>query len=616
MFSYLKKNPVLLTIFLAMLLVAFAQIILLFIFQIPENDSFWFLIPVLVPLLLIIPVLFIRMRIPIQSLTTILANQTLSELKTVALKGGDLGKLADVIYGLVGKNVQIQSEFSELRKTYQEYFLNIEKLMEWLPCAAFIVKRNCNICNCNKKVLDFFGFDSLNQMPHSNLLEMLIESDRLRFQSFLDKTDNKPLSDTIIFKINDNEFSARVFIIPDTSRRTEETTFLVFVDGLVSIAKEKTADQNQGLFNYNIESVSRLAGGIAHDFNNILGAVSGYAEIIINRYSSDDKLKKYGSMILSATKRASGITQKLLQFARKNNLSRSLFDVNEPLSLMSDIFGLSKAPILVKYQLNAQDSYIYGDPDQFQNAITNIAVNAQEAMPSGGQIIIKTENVTIDQTISKSHLFTIIPGYYIVISVTDSGVGMDQQTLSHLFEPFYTSKDRSRNTGLGLACVYGIVKKHNGFIDVESKPDAGTTFTLYFPVCEEQRHSSSPIQSTDKRILLVDDEECFRDAIGETLTWLGFSVTYAESGNEAISILENSSEEYDLVILDMVMPGMNGKDCFSRMKEIKKDIKVLISTGFSKEIDQSMLDMGICGILMKPFESSQLTQAIYDALRK
>lgn len=384
-------------------------------------------------------------------------------------------------------------------------------------------------------------------------------------------------------------------------------------------SKVNETEENQHHFIYNLESVGRLAGGIAHDFNNILGAISGYSEIIITRYPDDEKLQKYGKMILSAANRASDLTNKLLQFAHKSKLNMSCFDAGHQLISIIESFGdtLNKS-IKISLQLNAEDSYINGDINQFQNVITNIVINAQEAMPLGGNLSFKTENITVDEIVSKSRMLTVKPGYYLAISISDTGKGMNQEEISHLFEPFYTTKDRSDNNGLALASAYGIIRCHNGFIDVKSDPGKGSIFTIYLPIAKQQSPEPITIQHkmTNSNILLVDDEAIIQDAVGEMLNWLGFRVTIAANGEDAIELIKESPQKFDLIILDMVMPGMNGRECYKKLKEINPSLKVLVSTGYSCDIDpQQLLEDGILGILEKPYESSQLTQAIYKAMR-
>ncbi len=567
------------------------------------------------PLLVAIPLICLKVKSTINSFIHLLTLQTLPQLKAVSANGGELGKLSDAICGLVEENMLFRTRFSELRKSHLDHYLHFDDLSEWLPCATFIINKEYRICNCNKNALSMFGYDSLNQLISRNFLDFISDSKRSEFQLSSEGSQSLSESESVMLRRDGIGFIANMYVLPDLRNEAGEKRFFIFIKQFENETENQIILTKQSSFIYNIESLSRLAGGIAHDFNNILGAISGYAEIIYNKYSTDNKLIKYSKMIQSASRRGSALSEKLLQFARKNKIVMSSFNVNDSLAFLKDIFTDSEFTIQVKFHLKAQDSFILGDIEQFRNALTNIAMNAQETMPDGGEVNITTKNVTIENS-SCSHLFAIVPGYYVAILISDSGTCINKQDLSHMFEPFYTSKDRSHNTGLGLACAYGIIKRHNGFIDVESAPGKGTTFTLYFPVYNvELRSLVEENMPANKRILLVDDELMIREAIGETLSWLGFSVSTAESGDEAIKMLQEAPQSYDLIILDMIMPGMSGKDCIVRIKELKREIKILISSGFSEEMDQtSLIEMGVSGILVKPFESAQLSEAIYEAL--
>ncbi len=614
MFTCFNKNSSIAYILIVSLLAVFTQIVVLVLLS-TDYLPWWHFVLVTTPFLAVIPLICLRVKSCISSLNQLLTNHTFPQLKAFAANGGELGKLSDAICELIKENTLVRARFSELRKSHLDLFLHLNSLSEWLSCATFIIDKDYRICDCNKKALNMFGYDSLNQLVSFNFVNLIADSKRSEFHLSFVESQIFPVSESVMLKKDGTRFTASIFVLPDR-RDSEKNCFYLFIKESNQDREDQKHLVEKSNFIYNIESVSRLAGGIAHDFNNILGAASGYAEIINNRYAKDDKLKKYSQMILSACRRGSALSEKLLLFARKNKLVMSCIDINDSLSFLTEIFRDTDPPLHIKFNFKANDSCILGDIEQFRNALTNIAVNAKEAMPDGGELIITTENIMIDESSSCSHLFPIAPGYYVAILISDTGTGIDEQNFSHLFEPFYTSKERSRNIGLGLSCVYGIVKSHNGFIDVKSVLGEGTTFTLYFPVYNIQ--SQPTIKRNiyaNKKILLVDDELIIREAIGETLSWLGFTVSMAESGEEAVKKLQSSPQFYDLVILDMIMPGMSGKDCIIQMKKLNKDIKILISTGFSEEIDQScLMEMGISGILVKPFESAQLTQAIYEAL--
>ena len=251
----------------------------------------------------------------------------------------------------------------------------------------------------------------------------------------------------------------------------------------------------------------------------------------------------------------------------------------------------------------------------------NLALNSRDAMPHGGKLTFTSAAKDIDRSFTHRKDFNIAPGKYFAVSIADTGCGMDEEMLAHLFEPFFTTKDIGQGTGLGLASVYGTVKSHNGFIDVQSAVNKGTTFTLYLPLTEEV--SPVPIRQPTRQfsgkghILLVDDESFLRDAVREMLSWLGHTVTSCSGGEEALSLFSSEPEGFDLIILDMKMPGMSGLECYQKMKRIKPDIRALISTGYSIEEErQVMMNEGILGIIQKPYVSAQLAQAVNNALQR
>jgi CheY-like chemotaxis protein len=371
-----------------------------------------------------------------------------------------------------------------------------------------------------------------------------------------------------------------------------------------------------------MEVIGQLAGGIAHDFNNILGAISGYGDIILLRYQEDERLAKYAKMILSAAGRASDLTKKLLTFSRKSKLRMETIDVHKIIEETVDLLERTiDKNIKVKYVFNAKNPCITGDSSQIQSAIINLAINSRDAMPEGGEIFISTENTVLDEKLTIFHAYSISPGSYLAVSVRDTGEGMEQRVLSHLFEPFFTTKDIGKGTGLGLASVYGTVKSHNGYIDVKSEPGKGSTFTLYVPDTDVKAvpvtYSVNSSTRGKGNILIVDDEGVIREAVKEILSWLGYSVYTCTNGQEAIDFFNKKEPVIDLIILDMIMPGMNGKDCFTMLKSIDNNVKVILSTGYRiDEERQALLDVGIIDILNKPFVSAQLAQSVHSALNR
>jgi two-component system, cell cycle sensor histidine kinase and response regulator CckA len=375
---------------------------------------------------------------------------------------------------------------------------------------------------------------------------------------------------------------------------------------------------------YKMEALGQLARGIAHDLNNSLGAISGYVELLKKTVPpGDERTQRYISMIASASQRSGGIIHQLLTYARKNHMQIISFDVNEVISDITKLLesSLDKNISLVQ-ALNAKDAAIVGDPGQIQNSIVNLAINARDAMAAaGGTLTFKTENIVIDESFARSRPYKMTTGYYLMVSVSDTGVGMDKPTLGHLFEPFFTTKELGKGTGLGLASVYGSLKSHHGYIEVDSEVGHGSTFTMYLPVnqtvAEEETVNSEPASpaAQKRHIMIVDDDRSLIEMLGELLSWLGYSVTPFLTAAAAIEHYSTHHREIDLSILDWKMPGIDGMECYRRMKAINPGLKVLLSTGFCLDDERlSILDEGINGILPKPFMSAQLSSAIAEVL--
>ena len=368
-----------------------------------------------------------------------------------------------------------------------------------------------------------------------------------------------------------------------------------------------------------MQALGQLAGGVAHDFNNMLAGISGAAEMMGFMLPDDKELRDYQSMIMKSTKRAAALTRKLLSFSRTQPLLSENLDLHQ---LIKDTVALLTScidpRIYVSLKLEAEQASIAGDISSLQNAILNIAINASHAMPDGGQISISTAPALLDQAFCNHCQSEIKPGSYIEIDITDTGCGMSRETSKRIFEPFFTTKERDKGTGLGLATALGTIQQHGGTINVHSKIDEGTSFHIFLPVSIATKKTEPPNEtliSGQGTILLVDDDEVMRVTASAILESLGYEVITADNGQTGIDAFKEHLQEIDLVILDMIMPVMNGRDCFNAIKSIKPNACILLSTGFSDQGDvEAMRQTGLCGIIHKPYLSAALSQAVHDAL--
>jgi PAS domain S-box-containing protein len=360
-----------------------------------------------------------------------------------------------------------------------------------------------------------------------------------------------------------------------------------------------------------LESVGRLAGGIAHDFNNILTAVIGYADLSLDEPVGTD-ISEFVVGIRDAAERAAGLTQQLLAFSRRQILQPQVLDVNEVVGgLESMLRRLIGEQVMLKIAPDPAAGCLRADRTQLEQVLLNLALNSRDAMPSGGQLVIGTAHQKYTSG-NRSRPREIGPGEYAVISVTDTGLGMDAQTRDHIFEPFFTTKSQGRGTGLGLATTYGIIKQSEGSVLVDSTPGRGTTFRLFFPSVAREAAvgevAPRPIGRRTGRILLVEDEPVLREIAQRVLVRAGFDVTAAADPGEAIIAAETGPEPFDLLLTDVVMPGMRGPELARRLRNSRPDLRVLLASGYAEEIVDS--DRHEDPLLAKPFSPETLLAAV------
>ncbi len=370
-----------------------------------------------------------------------------------------------------------------------------------------------------------------------------------------------------------------------------------------------------------MDAIGQLAGGVAHDFNNILGGIMGAAELLQLAIPADGKNSRYLSMIIESAQRASGLTKKLLSFSRKQQVSFHHVDVHEV--ILDTIEILDKTidkRIRIEKKLTAGKASVLGDEALLQSVFLNLGINASHAMPEGGKLVFSSVEADITASYCEKSKFQLVPGSYIDIEVRDTGTGIPEQNLSRIFEPFFTTKKQGAGTGLGLSAVYGTVCQHRGAVSVYSEPGRGSSFHILLPLNHDPDFSLLPEQGVPEKgeglVLLADDEEIMRITGKEMLESGGYSVILAGNGIEAVSIYRNERERISLVILDMIMPEMNGRDCFYELVKINPDVKVIIASGFVRDGElQEITDHGLSGFIHKPFRLGELLRIVNDTLK-
>ena len=432
------------------------------------------------------------------------------------------------------------------------------------------------------------------------------------------KKTGKPEDVTDCYVIRKN--GSKAILELSISLRTDKDGQPAGFRGLLrDVTKRKETEEDKRLLETQLqqaqkmESIGTLAGGIAHDFNNILMGIQGNATLMLLKIESEHpnhvKIKNIEKFVQNGTE----LTKQLLGFARGGKYLVKTTDLNDVIEKSSSLFARTRKEIQVHTDLYDEIWAADVDSGQIEQALLNLYVNAWQAMSAGGDLYLKTRNVILDSSIVKP--FKVEPGQYVEISVSDTGVGIDKETRKRIFEPFFTTKEMGRGTGLGLASVYGIVKSHGGYIDVSSEKEKGTTFTLYLPASEKRAVQEKAVPTEMFRgtgtVLLIDDEKMILDVGCELLEELGYTVLSALSGREALEIFQENSTKIDLVIMDMIMPGMSGGETFDRLRNINQDIKVLLSSGYSLNGQATqILRRGCDGFIQKPFNLNQLAEKI------
>ena len=383
---------------------------------------------------------------------------------------------------------------------------------------------------------------------------------------------------------------------------------------------EKRRLEQQVLQSQKMESLGTLAGGIAHDFNNILAGILGYASFLKSKLSSNHEYFKYVDTIERSAVRAADLTAKLLAFTRGGKVDHQPLDINklvqETLEIIQHTIDKS---IVIESRLAEPLPTILGDAGQIQQVVLNLCVNARDAMPGGGRLAIASEAAVFrkDDPLVPTGAR---PGSFVKIVVNDSGCGIDKNVLPRIFDPFFTTKATGQGSGLGLSVVYGIVKGHDGFMTVSSQPGQGSRFNVFFPVSGRPEVLAAPVATAlsghGELVLVIDDENDICTFIAEVLQSHGYRVLLAANGEQALAVYEKRSREIDLVILDMVMPGMNGEETFLKMKAIRPDVRALLSTGFGQDGRVSeILQRGVNAFIQKPYDFNQLLAKLRQVLK-
>ncbi|PKN76880.1 MAG: hypothetical protein CVU52_02915 [Deltaproteobacteria bacterium HGW-Deltaproteobacteria-10] len=518
----------------------------------------------------------------------------------------------NIAVAIVSKDITDRKQTEEaLKRSEEKYRLLIENSNE----AIFIIQKE-NIIFTNKRLPQMLGYN-LPEILNNSFLKLILEEDRdmvcAQQQGSLQGEDS---TNNYVFRIINKDGSTHW--VQTNSVGINWDNQPATLNFLRDITSQKKTEARL-LQAKKMESIGTLAGGIAHDFNNLLMGIQGHASLALLQIDPRDSIHGHLKTIETLVASGAELTKQLLGFARGGKYEVKTTDVNSLILRTSETIGRTKKEITIHHNLAADLWLTDVDSGQIDQVLLNLYVNAWQAMPGGGDLYLRTSNIILEEKMFKDYDGK--NGRYVKISITDTGVGMDEKTKERIFEPFFTTKEMGRGAGLGLASVYGIIKNHNGFINVYSEKGQGSTFNIYLPaspnneIKEQNTKQNTEITRGTETILLVDDESLILDVAADLLKALGYKILTAQNGIAAVDIYQQSKETIDLVILDMVMPEMNGGEVFDELKKINPDVKVLLSSGYSINGQASkIISRGCVGFIQKPFTMLEIARQLRNVL--
>lgn len=419
--------------------------------------------------------------------------------------------------------------------------------------------------------------------------------------------------DTEIVSADGSMINARIRVLPIHGQDGAEKGFVVLTENVTERLRFE-AQMHQAA---KMEAIGRLAGGVAHDFNNFLTTILGYSDLLLKQIPLDSPIRGKVAQIYHSAERSAGLTRQLLAFSRKQVLALRPLDINAVAAELEPMLRrLIGEDVELKAVLASALGTVVADPGQIEQILMNLAVNARDAMPEGGRLTLETRNVLLDRDFARTHA-DVDPGPYVMLAVSDTGIGMEPEILSRIFEPFFTTKEEGKGTGLGLPMVYGIVKQHKGHIFVYSEPNRGTTVKIYW---QAARQTPTPLTTTplpgtqwrgNETVLVVEDEEIVRELTCEMLQLMGYEVLKATSPGEAIEISQSRDRPIHLLLTDVVMPQMNGTALFNRLSLLRPGIDVLYMSGYTESfIEHHGVADPAVHFLQKPFTGEELASKV------
>ena len=509
------------------------------------------------------------------------------------------------------------AEQSQAEEAHQREHSLTETLIETAPVLILVLDANGRVVrfNCCAEQTTGYHFDEIR--GKSWLDTFVAESHQGEIGALLQQSMSGATMRGVVYAIQTKAGVSREILWHDQllSNVGAETIGLLVIGQDVTDTRELESRLHQA---EKMEAIGRLAGGIAHDFNNQLACIMGWVEILGNEAYGDPTVRECADRILQASRRAGDLTSQLLAYSRKGKFVTSPVDLHELVQEVTAILRRSMDKrIVLQVELQATAFHTLGDSTQLGNAILNLALNARDAMPNGGTLMIRTVECEVDQGTAAAAPHEIAPGKYIDLSVSDTGMGMAPDTQRRMFEPFFTTKDEGRGIGMGLAAVYGTVKSHHGSISTQSHLGQGTSIHILLPITQLEAHSPvTPYKAEHAAIvacnvMVVDDEEPVREVTSRLLSRLGCKVVAFSNGFDAIEHYRVEWQNLDVVILDMIMPLLDGKSVYYALRQINPEVQVILASGYSLDgAVQSLLDEGVSGFIQKPFTLVALSEAL------
>ncbi len=503
----------------------------------------------------------------------------------------------------------IQTREKELKASEEKYRLLVENASD-----AIFITQDGFIKFHNPKTLEMIGH-SAKKISETQFIYFIHPEDRkVVMERYKQRLEGKKIKGSYSFRFIHK--SGKVLWGQLNAALTTWEGRPATINFLRDITREKRLEEKL-VQAQRLESIGTLAGGIAHNFNNILMGIQGRISLILIEMSHCHPYYEHLKIVEDLVNSAAGLTRQLLGLARGGKYEVKPANINDIIKKQSKLFGRTKKEIVIHENLGENLYAVEVDRSQIEQVLLNLYVNSWQAMPKGGHIYVRTANIILDKD-DVNH-FKGKPGKYIKISVTDTGEGMDSETLKKIFDPFFTTKQRDRGTGLGLASAMGIIKNHGGYIDVYSEKGEGTTFNIYLPAIKADIHTktthSKDLTMGSGTILLVDDEKMVAEVGSQMVERLGYNVFTANSGKDAISFFRDNHGKVDLVILDMIMPEMGGKEVFDALRQIHSRVKIILSSGYSLNgRANDIMNQGCKGFIQKPFSMQELADKIKEVL--